>query len=63
MAVSVYYLVDPDWWNEWNASMRALQLFKWIVISIVIYCLGLAISGLRGRHLQILPSKADKPLS
>jgi putative peptidoglycan lipid II flippase len=61
MAVTVYLLVNPDWWNSWSATMRALHLLKWITISIVIYCLGLAISGLRWRHLQLSPSKTHTP--
>lgn len=62
MAASVYSLVNPDEWNHWGVTMRALHLLKWITISLVIYLLSLAISGLRWRHFQFSPYKTDMPL-
>jgi putative peptidoglycan lipid II flippase len=53
MSATLYYGVDASWWNGWSASLRALNLLKWVAIGIAIYTTTLAATGLRVRHLLV----------
>jgi putative peptidoglycan lipid II flippase len=51
MAACLYYFVDSNWWQQWDVKDRVLNLAKWIINSIFVYLLVLAVCGLRLRHL------------
>ncbi|MBL6986077.1 MAG: murein biosynthesis integral membrane protein MurJ [Methylobacter sp.] len=51
MAAGLYYFVDPIWWNDWNATMRIINLAKWIGLGLIIYLATLLLTGLRLKHL------------
>jgi len=51
MSAGLYYFVDPAWWNNWNSTMRVINLVKWIGIGLVIYAATLLLTGLRLKHL------------
>lgn len=57
MSAALFYLVDANWWTQWNSGERVINLLKWILIGIVIYTATLALTGLRLRHLTVAPSR------
>ncbi|MDO9105620.1 MAG: murein biosynthesis integral membrane protein MurJ [Methylovulum sp.] len=54
MLLSLYYLVDAQWWIPWGAGERAIHLLKWVSIGIAVYLGTLALTGLRLRHLALI---------
>ncbi len=57
MFVCLHYWVDANDWNNWHATQRIMQLFKWILLGMMIYVVTLVVSGLKLRH--VLLSKLD----
>jgi putative peptidoglycan lipid II flippase len=53
MSSSLYYFVDTDWWNDWNSTVRVINLMKWIGISMVIYATILLLTGFRLKHVTV----------
>lgn len=53
MSAALYYLVDASWWNQWSSLERILNLLKWILFGMAIYCGTLALTGLRIKHLMV----------
>jgi len=51
MAAGLYYFVDPAWWNDWNSTVRVINLVKWIGLGLAIYAVTLLVTGLRLKHL------------
>ncbi len=54
MSLALYYWVDVSWWNQWSSSDRVINLFKWILIGLLIYMGTLVLVGLRLRHLSVV---------
>ena len=52
MSIFLTYFVDQQLWLVWNVSQRGLHLVMVIGLSMLIYLIGLAVSGLRVRHLH-----------
>ncbi len=59
MAAGLYYFVDADWWNQWGALERAVNLVKWIVIGVAIYTADINADGLKAAALD--QSRAATP--
>ncbi len=52
MYIALYYWVDVDWWQQWRSTERVIQLIKWIVVGMFVYCSTLVLTGLRWHHLS-----------
>lgn len=52
MGVFLSYFVEQPLWLVWTVSQRGGQLAMVIGLSMLIYCISLAVSGLRIRHLH-----------
>lgn len=55
MSAVLYFWVDAGWWNNWSATDRIINLFKWIIISMAVYVVTLLLTGLKSRHLTVKP--------
>ena len=52
MSAALYYWVDVNWWGQWGALERLLNLTKWILIGGGVYGGTLFILGFKCHHLK-----------
>ncbi|MDP2901820.1 MAG: murein biosynthesis integral membrane protein MurJ [Methylovulum sp.] len=57
MSLSLYYLVDAQWWVAWSSGERIINLLKWILVGIVAYAMTLVLTGLRLRDVTFTPDR------
>ncbi len=52
MAIFIHHFIDNQWWQNWGAQDRALNLALWIALAFAVYAVALLSSGLRMRHFS-----------